>query len=228
MIYQDFSDIPKALKGIMKILAVADVHGKSEKLRLIKEQIRSHKPDGLIIAGDVINYFKGAGFIKELSQLPLPIYAIRGNSDPSSVEREMAKYAAITNLHLNEIKIRDVPFIGINGTVPLPFHSKIRFFESSLLNRLKDKLTSDSVLVAHPPPKGSVDKVFGKYHAGSKGLAKLIEEVQPRLVICGHIHEDVGTATMEKTVIINCSVGARGRGVLIELSDTGRASIKIL
>ncbi len=212
----------------MKILAVADVHGKRDRLQLIEKQIQTHQPDGLIIAGDVINYFRGARFFKELSQLQIPVLMVRGNSDPSSVEREMVKYESLTDLHLNETRFINIPIIGISGTVPLPFHSKVRFFESSILDRLKSKLTSESILVAHPPPKGSLDKVLGKFHAGSKGLARLVEEMQPKLVICGHIHEDVGTTTMGKTTIINCSIGDRGRGVLIELKNPDNTAIRVL
>jgi Icc-related predicted phosphoesterase len=45
------------------------------------------------------------------------------------------------------------------------------------------------VLVVHSPPKGHVD---GGRHLGSEAILRAVEEKQPRLVVCGHIHESAG------------------------------------
>ncbi len=212
----------------MKILAVADVHGKSEKLHLIKSQIQQHQPEYLIIAGDIINYFGANHFFNELSKLPIPILAVRGNSDLKSVERVMSRYDRITDLHLNEVQIASTPIIGVSGTVLLPFHSKVRLFEAKILAQLETKLTPKSILVVHPPPKGTVDKVGGKFHAGSKKLAELVEAKQPRLVICGHIHEDSRITTLGKTRVVNCSIGRNGKGALIEIGNSNEIEVQCL
>jgi uncharacterized protein len=57
------------------------------------------------------------------------------------------------------------------------------------------------VLVVQSPPKGYVD---GKRHLGSEAVLRTIEEKQPRLVVCGHIHEAAGEeARVGATRVIN-------------------------
>jgi len=77
------------------------------------------------------------------------------------------------------------------------------------------------VLVAHPPPYGTLDEGFGNLHAGSRGLRRLILDRQPRLFICGHIHERPGWAFLGKTLVVNCSMGRSGAGAWIGM-ETGR------
>jgi uncharacterized protein len=45
------------------------------------------------------------------------------------------------------------------------------------------------VPVVHSPPHGHVD---GDRHLGSEAILRAIEDKQPRLVVCGHIHESAG------------------------------------
>jgi Icc-related predicted phosphoesterase len=58
---------------------------------------------------------------------------------------------------------------------------------------------------------------FGK-HAGSKIIYEIIQTIKPKLVLCGHIHEDPGFSKTNKTVIVNCSMGKRGKGAMIALN----------
>jgi hypothetical protein len=56
-------------------------------------------------------------------------------------------------------------------------------------------------------------------HGGSKELREIVEKFKPRLVLCGHIHEDPGVSKMDDTIVVNCSMGKRGEGALIEIND---------
>ncbi|MBU1713935.1 MAG: phosphoesterase, partial [Proteobacteria bacterium] len=72
--------------------------------------------------------------------------------------------------------------------------------------------------IAHPPPFGTLDKVLGKFHAGCKSLREIVSRRQPQMLICGHIHEMPGSAFLGKTLVVNCSIGMKGKGALIELN----------
>ncbi len=39
----------------MRIYAVADIHGKPEKIALVREKTEALKPDALVVAGDITN-----------------------------------------------------------------------------------------------------------------------------------------------------------------------------
>ena len=51
------------------------------------------------------------------------------------------------------------------------------------------------------------------------GLRRFIEERQPDLFICGHIHEDRGEAKIGSTKVINVGEMRRGYAAIIELND---------
>jgi 3',5'-cyclic AMP phosphodiesterase CpdA len=67
------------------------------------------------------------------------------------------------------------------------------------------------ILVSHQPPYGYGDEVpdfmSGKLrHEGSRQLLAAIDRVQPKVVICGHIHEGHGRTEHNGTQIYNVSV----------------------
>jgi Icc-related predicted phosphoesterase len=74
-------------------------------------------------------------------------------------------------------------------------------------------------LVSHEPPYNAQDKVFFGMHGGSKELRDLVDIIHPRLVLCGHIHEDPGFTKINSTTVVNCSMGKRGEGALIGIND---------
>ncbi len=173
----------------MKILAIADIHAKPAKLQLIENSIKKHTPDLLVLAGDVVNYFKPQKTIDKLSALGIPTQYIRGNSDLSSLDRLAAKSANLKSLHLNKLDFGQFNMVGISGALPLPFHSKIRFFEKHHLKQLKKLINPNTILVVHIPPRGTKDKAAGRIFVGSRQLRYLVEEKKPAMVICGHVHE---------------------------------------
>ncbi len=211
----------------MKIVAAADLHGRINRLQQIKERIDEHGADVLVLAGDLVGLFGTSAFLGELARLELPVLIVTGNSDRFKAKREMLKQKNITDLHLNETRFNGVAFMGIDGTVLLPFASKIRLREKSFLKGVKPQITSEQVLVTHTPPRGFQDRVAGKFHAGSGQLRMLVEETKPKVLICGHIHEDYGVSNLGDTKVVNCSVGMKGKGALIEIRESGKPEITL-
>jgi Icc-related predicted phosphoesterase len=61
-----------------------------------------------------------------------------------------------------------------------------------------------AVVVTHSPPKGAVDRSGRGASLGSLAVLEIIERTDPRLVVCGHIHESAGqTAVVGRTPVIN-------------------------
>ena len=199
----------------MLIYAAADLHGHSRRIRRIKREIASHRPDILVLAGDISKYRRPAAMLDGLTRLDVPVLLVRGNSDSRRLTPLLRSYPRLRSIHLSMACFQGVEIVGIDGTLPLPFHSRIGFREGDLVARVSGMLKPHSVLVAHPPPYGIRDRVLGKFHAGSRAVRGLVDCHSPALVICGHIHEQAGVETMGGTTVVNCAMGRGGGGALI-------------
>ncbi len=204
----------------MLIYAVADIHGKPDRLAGIRHQVESHHPDVIVVAGDITNFAAPGPAISLLNGMPAPVLAIRGNTDLMRVEDLFKRCANITPLHLNRTILGTTPFVGLSGTIPVPFRSRIRFKEKQLFKSAEALIDKRTVVVAHPPPFGYLDDVFGHLHAGSRRLYNLVVKCQPMLVLCGHIHQCGGMTTINKTMIVNCNMAGQNDGALIAVDDS--------
>jgi uncharacterized protein len=114
--------------------------------------------------------------------------------------------------------------VGIGRDIPSSLPN-LPIDDGTTKKPLKKLLKPASVLVTHYPPFKLQDKIFIGTHGGSKELRSLIDTYKPRLVLCGHIHEDPGTTTIGDMMVVNCSMGKRTEGALVEISDTLKVSI---
>lgn len=212
----------------MNIYAVADIHGRQDRLDLIKNHVTLLNPDVLVIAGDITGHHELLSLIGQLNDLPIPVLAVRGNMDSQEVEKLLEQYPNISSLHKKKVTINGVSFVGLGGTIPVPFRSRICLREKRLIEETDYLIERDSVLVSHPPPYGTLDEGFGNLHAGSRGLRRLILEKQPRMLICGHIHERPGVAFLAKTIVVNCSMGRSGAGAMIGMNKGHTPTVSMI
>lgn len=200
----------------MRIYAVADIHGKIEKIARIKKVILGNTPDILVIAGDISNYVSPLKTLKQLKDIPIPILGIRGNSDLKRVEGLLQNQDNTTLLNHVPVIYQNSQFLGLNGTIPLPFFSKICLKEAQRLDAIKYNITPQTILVVHPPPRGVCDKVGNKFSAGSLQLKTFIEKHPPLMVLCGHIHEQAGYQFLKNTLVVNCAMNKIYGGAIID------------
>lgn len=203
----------------MLIYAVADIHGRKHRVSSILDTVSNLKPDVLVLAGDVNSLFNPSNNIMPFfNNAHLPVLVVRGNSDSKKIANLSAVSSNITFLHFSEIVIGRFSFTGVSGTIPVPFSSRIQFREKQTTEKLEPLVRKDTILIAHPPPFGTLDKVLGKFHAGCKSLREIVTKRQPQILICGHIHEAAGYVFLGKTLVVNCSIGMKGKGALIKLN----------
>lgn len=192
----------------MKILAVADIHGAQYRLNLVLKNIERYSPDLVVICGDITQFGPADHAKNLLDQIPVDTMAITGNIDTLDVGRGIDESKA-TKIEMKRVVIKGIPFVGVNG------------IDENQYKTVKEKklLDESSVMVSHVPPYGTKDKVFLGMHGGCKELRELVDKIKPRLVLCGHIHEDPGIIRIGKTTVVNCSMGKRGEGALIEINN---------
>jgi uncharacterized protein len=208
------------MKRLFRIYAVADIHGNADRLAVLEKNVTELKPDLVIIPGDITGLFSRNQTLKRLGALDVETMAVRGNSDFFMLDRIFASFGIIP-LHLAQIQKEGLKIVGISGALPLPFHTRIRFNEKALEKNLMDIVDTRTILVAHPPPFGLRDEVLGIMHAGSRLIRNVIDRRQPKMVLCGHIHERAGQSTAGQTTVVNCSFSKFYSGVLIEFDPNG-------
>jgi Icc-related predicted phosphoesterase len=62
------------------------------------------------------------------------------------------------------------------------------------------------IVVAHGPPHDGFGDRTRQTHVGSTAMTAAVERVQPRLMVCGHIHRAYGCYRHGATEIINASL----------------------
>ena len=101
------------------------------------------------------------------------------------------------------VEIEDAVF---RMTCPPGYESK------SLIPKRKPKASSRSgalpaaeltVFLSHQPPRNTACDLARGRHVGSQAIRECIEEHQPDLVLCGHIHEAIGCDRIGNSLIVN-------------------------
>ena len=192
----------------MKILAVADIHGSQYRLNLVLKNIERYSPELLILCGDITQFGPKEVAKNFLDQIPIDTLAVTGNIDTPDVKKGIDESKA-TRVELKKIVKKDISFIGSSGVNSDDYNFLIK----------NEMIDSKTVLITHVPPFKMQDKIFLGNHGGSKELKEIIEKFKPRLVLCGHIHEDPGFTKNKDTVVVNCSMGKRGEGALIDINN---------
>jgi Icc-related predicted phosphoesterase len=113
-------------------------------------------------------------------------------------------------LHGSGVTLSGVAFYGVGGGIPVtPFGAWSYDFTEDEGAALLADCPSGCVLVTHSPPKGAVDVSSLGRSLGSTAIRAAIEAQQPRLAVCGHIHESGGREEwIGRTPVVNA--GPRG------------------
>ncbi|MCF8037390.1 MAG: metallophosphoesterase family protein [Desulfobacteraceae bacterium] len=212
----------------MKVYAVADIHGEASRLDRIEANIDRFAPDCLVVAGDIINWVKAAPVYSRLNRLPVPVLAVCGNTDPFGQEKHLRAYPNIRSLHLKRLYLGGIPICGIGGTIPVPFSSRIRLLERRLIRDARHLVDRHTLLVVHPPPYGTLDRVMGRFSAGSRAVAEIVRQCRPRVLVCGHIHEEPGSKYLHETLVVNCAMAGDSAGAVIEIGEIGHKEVYMI
>ena len=184
---------------MVRILSVSDIHGSDAGFAAIKKLIHSHKPDIIVIAGDITHFGPAKWARNLLMSIQIPIIAVNGNCDTGDVIQLLMEHPAGL---LNEPKIiKGLDILGLS--YPFPKGLELEF--------------PPDIVVAHVPPYGCNDFVPGQGNRGDTELRKFILKYRPKVVLSGHVHESHGIVELEGITCINPGPAKDGRGAIIEI-----------
>lgn len=192
----------------MKIVAISDTHTKHNHLKL-------PKGDMLIHAGDIssggtesevknfLHWFGSQDFKYKV--------LIAGNHDFFFEARTPHYIASLLPKGVIYLNDEGVTIEGINiwGSPVQPW------FYNWAFNRQRGKEINQhwklipqntDILITHGPTFGILDKTTRGEQVGCEDLKNMIDKIQPKFHICGHIHEAYGIEKVKNTTYINASV----------------------
>jgi len=206
-----------------KILVFTDMHGNRRAVDIAKRMLEKEEFDMVVYLGDFseslcdesVNCEDLAYLVNSLGQ-HAKIHALFGNCDSPAL-RELLEEQGIS-LHDKIMFKGKTAIVGWGGSHPTPFHTPSEMSESEIEKGLR------RLFFTHEPPsKTKADKIESG-HVGSEALRHIIEEYQPNVHICGHIHEAKCTDFLKDTKIIN--IGPSRDGHFLVLHIDGEISVK--
>lgn len=201
----------------MKILACGDIHGDQRLAEKLAQRAEAENVDLVVLCGDLSsNGTDTDNIIGPFVKRNRKVIFVPGNHESIATADFLAELYGAFNLHGYSIKHKDIGFFGCGGANVGPV---FKLSEEEIFNVLKKahsglKDVSKKIMVSHVHPSYSNMEKFSKLVPGSHGVKRAIEEFQPDILLCGHVHEAEGLEEMiGKTKVINV---ARS-GKIIEL-----------
>jgi Icc-related predicted phosphoesterase len=176
----------------VRILAFSDLHRDLSQAAELVE--RSSDADVVIAAGDFASVHEGLEeAIDALKPITIPTVLVPGNNETEDALRSACEgWEAATVLHGQGTEIDGTSFYGLGAGIPItPWDWSFDLDEDEAAGKLAD-CPEGGVLVVHSPPKGHCDQSSSGDHLGSQAILEAIEAKQPKLAVCGHIHESWG------------------------------------
>ena len=198
----------------MKILILSDLHNKFPDIKNLNLTIE--KPNLILVAGDLTNLtgrkeypqlesirikeYKDAIEYIELLNSYCQTYFIEGNHDilPHQL-----------NITDRTITFKNNTIVGMNMSSCYDMPQLANNWQRMTSNQIEEnayyeQFDYSDIIVSHCPPIGELAITRNGNSIGSKALLNYINTYQPKIVICGHVHEQSDKElTVGKTKVYN-------------------------
>ena len=167
----------------------------------------------LVLLGGDLTHFRGETEAREVidrvRQQGPQVLAVCGNCDRPEVETTMQEMGVALDRRAEVVA--DVTFVGLSAGLPFggcPYERTEEDYTLACEQAAKALHSLETaerpwVLVSHQPPYDTRCDLARGAHVGSRAIRCFIEKEQPDLVLCGHIHEAVGSDRIGRTQVIN-------------------------
>ncbi len=197
----------------MKLLVFSDIHGDRAAL----DRLMEIEADYYFAAGDLTSWGRGLDALGEpLRKRAGKMYVLPGNHESAATVAAFCATFGLHAFHGQALALQGRYIAGLGYSNPTPFNTPGEYSETEMAQRLAPFAgLKPLVLICHCPPYGTeLDRVRDGVHAGSRAVARFIEEHQPEVFVSGHIHEAAGVVT---SLGATRAYSAGPRGCLIEI-----------
>lgn len=207
-------------------IAFGDIHDDISALAALPDL---EAAAGVIITGDMTvggGVKQAARVLEKIAARNPGILAQIGNMDRPEVTDWLREKD--WNIHVaTRFLAPGIAVMGLGAAPFTPFGTPSEYPESHLAAWLETAHRDAPpyehlVLVSHAPPFGTAcDRLHNGVAVGSKAVREFIEDVQPAICLCGHIHESRAVDRLGKTVVINPGAFISGGYVVLFLRPEG-------
>ncbi len=197
----------------MKFLTFVDLHDDKKYLKDLVARASKQDIDFVVCAGDFSQF--GAGIKEVLAKfnaLGKKIYLIPGNHEEDGLfEKVIKQFPNCVSFHKDSFEESGYVFLGYGGD---GFSMEDKDFRKKAREWYGKYKGKKIVLVTHGPPFATKLDKLGDRHVGNKDYRNFILRIKPKLVICGHIHENVNVVDEVSGVKI---INPGWEGMVVEL-----------
>ena len=211
-----------------RILGLADLHDRMAML----ERLRGLDADLIAFCGDLHNGGRRETALPAafaLGSMGPPVIIVPGNTDHRDFAPHLWREAGLLMLHESTFLRGGIGFIGLGGMIARDSRrlgDPARYYHADeevypLLARCHREIAGAKtrIVLTHQPPWGAQDTLYNGESSGSPGLRRFLEDFQPHLLLCGHIHEARGESLIGSCRVVNVGEMRRGLATLIEIGE---------
>jgi uncharacterized protein len=190
------------------IAYVVDVHDRFEAVPAAIGEIGAI--DLLIVGGDITTGGSpddAQAAIEQWRPLGPRILALAGNMDSPAIDARLADLGV--SLDARGVVFGDVGVCGVSAAPISPLRTPYELADDELERRVESAFAAVAdcqfrIFCPHAPPEGTAcDRLRDGRHVGSVVVRRIVEQEQPDLVLCGHIHEARSVDEIGRTRIVN-------------------------
>ncbi len=214
----------------MRIVCITDLHG--DPLPLDRILTDAGQVDVILLGGDITNFGtpNAAEFLVRRAQEHCPcVLAVAGNCDSQAIDERLTSLGV--SLFGRGVMHQQAGFYGVSAMPPWT-GTMYELSEDEIARALwagREQLTQPpcEIVLSHTPPRDTLlDRTRRGEHVGSQAVRQFIEQVQPALVLCGHIHESRGVDRIGATTIVNCGPAFAGQYAVAEVDAAVRVELR--
>lgn len=211
----------------LRALALVDIHWSGRR----PVELPDLSGIDLVLLGGDLTHFKGVevarALVDEIRAAGPEVLGVCGNCDRPEIEGFLEETGIALDRRARVIA--GAAFAGLSAGLPFgrcPYErTEEEFAAAGAVARSAADATGapgPTILLSHQPPRGTrCDRVLRLKHVGSRAIRRLVEDWQPDLVLCGHIHEARGRDTIGRSVVINPGPWRSGYCLRFEVGPAG-------
>lgn len=195
----------------LRVLAFADIHGDKNLLEKHLKTASEQNVDLVIIAGDIASRESPdtapENSIGPFLKIGKTVLLVHGNWETEGLIKFLSDVYGAKNLDGYSLMYKGVGIFGAGGATIGPISTSEKEIDYKLRKGLKYVSgAKKKLMVTHSHPANSIISKFTTVFSGSSAIKKAIDEFQPDVMVCGHVHEAEGVEEIiGRTKVINVS-----------------------